>query len=368
MVWGGIASAAVSITDQGVVRQQQKKLATDGQKVNGRARPRPSATGSVSLIDAGGLKYFINTNITFNTTSSASGAMSEASYTGPHSVTTLNGGVTSSTLNDAFDGYNSICFNVGGPLTASNCATGSAFWTMYNQNGAAVADNTCIEAGTPRQYVFPTQTSGSLAVQRKVYVPSADTFGRWLNYFTNTGGVPLTVNMGTGNNLGSDNNTVITGSSIGTTSPITSTAVTWISSFQNYSGTTSTDVRLGHVLQQTGAAVPLAFVNFVNGDDNPFWGYRFTVPAGQTVIIANFVTGQNSKAAASQKAGQLASSLDTNAYNCVTPTDAPKIANFVAQAPAAIEVPTLGNSYLAFLAVLLAAVTGLILWRRRLGR
>src|ERR1700728_3920524 len=57
---------------------------------------RTSATGSQSLIDNEGLQFFINTNITFTTSSSASAAMSEASYTHSVAASTLNGGTTSS--------------------------------------------------------------------------------------------------------------------------------------------------------------------------------------------------------------------------------------------------------------------------------
>src|SRR5258707_13707031 len=70
--------------------------------------PRATATGSISLIDAGGLKYFIDTNITFSTSSSASGAASEASYTVPIVASTVAGGTTMSTRSDMFDGYNAI--------------------------------------------------------------------------------------------------------------------------------------------------------------------------------------------------------------------------------------------------------------------
>jgi len=366
------ANAAVSVTDQGLMRQQQQKLAKVNKHRGANSQIVLPATGSVSLVDACGLKYFINTNITFSTSSSASGAMSEASFTGPHQVTTMGGGLVMSTLDDMFDGYNSLCTNVNGALSATTCTTGSAFWTMYDKLGAAVADATCIEpaggGGIARQYVFPIQTLAGLQVHRKVYVPSADTFARWLNYFTNTTGSAMTVNMGTGNNLGSDSNTIITGSSVGAVSPINSTAVTWIASFQNYSGTTSSDPRIGHVLQQAGAATGLAFVNFVNGDDNPFWGYRFTLAPGQTVIIANFATGQNSKAAAAAKATQLAGGGNANAFNCMSATEKGQLANFQAGGAPIAGIPTLSNVYLALLALLLAAVTAFVVQRRRSGR
>src|SRR5262249_30400510 len=82
-----------------------------------------AATGSQALIDASGLKWLINTNITFSTSSSASGAMSEASYTHAVAATTANGGVVMSSLNDAYDGYNTVCINNNNVV--ATCETGN---------------------------------------------------------------------------------------------------------------------------------------------------------------------------------------------------------------------------------------------------
>jgi hypothetical protein len=314
------------------------------------------ATGSISLIDASGLKYFINTNITFSTSSSASGAMSEASYTHAVAATTLNGGTTASTLNDAFDGYNTACLSLNN--TVATCETGNANFDIYNKNGAPTLDGTC----NNRQVIFPTQTMGSVTVSREVYVPTDDSFGRWLNIVKNTSGTPQTVTLVVANNLGSDNNTVITGSSAGGT---VNNSVTWVSTFQNYSGTTTSDPRLGHVLQGAGASVGLAGVSFVNGNDNPYWGYTMTLQPGQTDIIMNFVTGQPSKAAAATQSARLAT-LPASALECVSATQQSEIVNFVAR-PAAAVIPTPGPSrrLLVLLTALLAAI-GLIGFRLRL--
>ena len=164
-------------------------------------------------------------------------------------------------------------------------------------------------------------------MSRKVYVPSNDSFARWLNTFTNTGATPQTVTPVIANNLGSDSNTVITGSSnTGTGTP--TTADTWVTTFQNYSGTTSSDPRLGHVLQGTGAATPLAGVHFANGDDRPYWGYTFTLQPGQTKTIMNFAVVQPSKAAAAAKSAQLASLSDANELNCMSSTEQSQVVNF----------------------------------------
>src|SRR5262249_23946007 len=215
--------------------------------------------------------------------SSASAAMSEASYTQAVSATTMNGGNVSTTLNDAYDGYNTLCLSLNN--TVATCETGNANFVIYNKLGPATT-----ECGG-RQGAFPVQTPGSLHVQRKVFVPANDAFARWLNIFTNTGGSPATVTMVIANNLGSDSNTQIVSSSNGNaTAEVTDT---WVTTFQNYSGTTSSDPRLGHVLQGPGAPVGLAGINFANGDDNPFWGNTFTLAPGETAVIIDFSVQQH---------------------------------------------------------------------------
>jgi hypothetical protein len=325
------------------------------------------ATGSQALIDNSGVKYFINTAITFSTSSSASGAMSEASYTHAVAATTLNGGTTSSTLNDAYDGYNTLCLSLNN--TVATCETGNANFVIYDPSVvagspiAATTECTGPVSGTNRQVVFPVQTVASPSVQmwRKVFVPDNDSFARWLNYFKNTGSSPVTLTAVIANNLGSDSNTVITGSSNGNMTA--ETTDTWVTTFQNYSGTTSSDPRLGHVLQSTGANVQLAGINFANGDDNPFWGYTFTLNPGETKIIMNFAVVQPSKAAAAAKSTQLAS-VFTNGLACTTVAEQTQIANFISAVPI-IQVPTLNDAGLVALILGLALAAMKLLLRRR---
>jgi hypothetical protein len=346
------ASAEVTMVEHHALKSALKSAA--------KKPPRPNrTTGSKALIDNSGLKYFINTNIVFSTTSSASAAMSEASYTHAVAATTLNGGTTSSTLNDAFDGYNTLCLSLNN--TVANCETGNANFVIYNNNGAAATECPGATSGVDRQVVFPIQTNGSLQITRKVFVPDNDSFGRWLNYFTNTGGSPMTVTAVIANNLGSDNNTQIVTSSNGnnTAEPTD----TWITSFQSYSGTTSSDVRLGHVLQGAGGSVPLAGINFVNGDDNPYWGYTFTLNPGETKIIANFVVGQPSNAASAAKSAQLVG-LPPNALQCMTIPEQRELANFLAAQPV-VQIPTLGATGLLALACGLALAALAVLLKRR---
>ena len=350
LITASALTADVSILERKAMRLKAGKVSRRGHS--------GGATGSIGLIDSQGLKYFINTDITFSTSSSASAAMSEASYTHAVNASTSAGGTVSETLFDAFDGYNALCLSLN--HTVATCATGNANFVIYNKNGPPTTECPGTVSGTNRQVVFPPQTIGSLQVSRKVFVPDNDEFGRWLNIFTNTGGSSQTVTMVTSNNLGSDTKTKIVDTSSGTTT--VDVTDTWVTTFQDFTGNTTTDPRLGHILQGAGAPVQLAGISFVNGNDRPFWGYTFTLAPGETKIIANFVTGQPSRAAANAKSAELAG-LPTNALQCLSTAERSEIANFNAAPPIA-QVPTLSPTALAAL-VLLLGFTALVLLRAR---
>lgn len=268
------------------------------------AAPALAGTGDITLTDASGLQWFINTDITFNTSSSASGAASEASYTNVVSATTSMGGTSMTTLTDAFDGYNTLVVN----------------GTIYNQNGAATTE--C----NGRVVALNAQNIGNLTVSRKVFVPDNDEFARWLNVITNAGTGLEHVILTTANNLGSDTGTFIYATSSGDmTADVTDL---WVGTFQNYSTGTSPDVRLAHVLQGPSAPIAVNQISFTNGDDNPTWGYEFDLPAGKTFIFMNFCVGQPSKAEAAAKASEL-TGLPDNALQCLTSEELNSIQNFV---------------------------------------
>jgi hypothetical protein len=229
----------------------------------------------------------------------------------------------SSTLSDAYDGYNTLCLSLNN--TVATCETGNANFVIYNQNGPATTE--CPGSSADRQVVFPTMTSGSLEISRKVYVPEGDSFARWLNSVKNTGAAPATVTFVIANNLGSDSNTRIVTSSNGNN--VAEPSDTWVTTFQNYSGTTSSDPRLGHVLQGQGAPVPLAGVFFADGDDNPFWGYTMTLAPGETGSIVNFGVAQPSKAAAAAKSDALAG-FPFPARQCLSSVELASVKNFAA--------------------------------------
>jgi hypothetical protein len=238
----------------------------------------------------------------------------------------------------ASSGYGSVCLSLDN--TVAPCATGNANFVIYNQLGAPPTP----ECGD-RQYVYPTMTTGSLEVSRKVYVPDTDSFARWLTSVKNTGAAPATVTLVTYNNLGSDSATAIVTTSSGDS--VADLTDRWVTTFQNYSGTTSPDPRLGHVLQGPGAPVPLAGINFADLDDNPYWGYTATLAAGETARFLTFAVGQPSKAAAAAKAQELVG-LPAAALQCLTPTEISTIKNFDVEAlePAALALVPLAQGVL----------------------
>ena len=352
----------VLTADVSIIERRDARTKVDGGKPRRPHHPG-AATGSQALIDSQGLKYFINTNITFSTSSSASGAASEASYTHAVAASTSAGGTTMSTLNDAYDGYNTLCLSLNN--TVATCETGNANFVIYNKNGPATTECPGPVSHVNRQIDFPPQTSGSIQMSRKVFVPDNDQFARWMNIFTNTGATPQTLTAVIANNLGSDSNTIIVADSNGNTTPDTTS--TWVTTFQNFTGKTTSDPRLGHVLQEAGAPVPLSGIFFQNGNDNPFWGYTFTLQPGETKIIVNFGVGQPTKAAANAKSAELAGSqvggLPSTALQCLTTAEQSEIANFNAAPPIA-TVPTLSWGALAALGVLLG-IAALTFLRRR---
>ncbi len=271
----------------------------------------PCAAADITqLTDNSHLKYSIVSNVGFATTASASGAASGATYTQAVAVTTANGGAVNVALSESFDGYGALLINPGSAPLAG---------FAYNGNGVATT-----ECGG-RQVVLNAETIGNLSVRRKVYVPDNDAFCRWMNIITNNGGSTETVTIQIYNDLESDNLTKIVSSSDG--DAVAETGDTWVTTFQDYTGTTSGDLRLGHVIQGTRRAASASQVSFANGNDKATWNFTFDIPAGQTRIVLNFVTGQPSKAAAATKAAQLAE-YPASARACMTEAEIGQVINF----------------------------------------
>src|SRR6266545_98356 len=298
-----VARADITLTDQ-------QSFASRAQGASGPVTAAPLAAGQVPrLIDSTGLEWFINDEVTYATTSSSVGAASDAVFVGAVEATTAAGGTELSVLADAFDGYNALRVSVDGAAAVA-----------YNQLGAATSD--C----NGRQIIEPALAVGGVSVTRKIFVPSNDGFARWLNVVTNPSGTAHTVTLTILNDLGSDAKTKIWATSSG--DAVATANDDWVASYEDFTVGSSRTPRLAHVLQSTGAAIRLASLSFVDGNDKPNWSYTFQVPAGGTIVIGNFAAGLASRADAALKAAQLAA-VPASATVCMTTAESQGLLNFV---------------------------------------
>ncbi|HEY4276671.1 MAG TPA: HYR domain-containing protein [Conexibacter sp.] len=283
--------------------------------------PTLQGTGSGMLI-GGGVNFFVNAGITFSTASSASGAMSEASMTASRTdVSTASGGTTATQLNDAFDGYNALAVHIGDNAPSGPAQTGDPNYVIYSKNGAGGYGCDDREVEMAPQLV--TDGVSSVTMSRSVWVGADAPVERTLDVFENIGTTPVTLTAYAASNLGSDSNTRITGSSSGDLAA--GLDDTWVGTFQAFSGTTSSDPRLAHVLQGPGADVRLRDVAFADGSDNPTWDYQLTLQPGETRAIANYVVVEANQAAAAQRAAAIVADPPTD---CMTDPERAELANF----------------------------------------
>ncbi len=354
----GLLMAASAFADVAVIERTHlaRIRAKEKEQKHGHRRDRSliKSFADQALVDAAGVKYFINTDLPFSTSYSGSGAATDAVFTGPVNADTSGGGSVSTTLDDSFAGYNSLCVSLTGAAGPCNIAD-AANYTLYTQNGQASLD--CND----RQVNNPPQTIGSIQVQRKIFVPNNDQFARWVSIFTNTGGSSQSVKAYILNNLGSQENTTISGSSNGNTTAELSDS--WITTDGNFVSPDDTDPRLGHIIQGPGARTPISSVNFPAGAsaDLPTWDYTFTLAPGETKIIVNYVTVQATRPAARAKSAAIAG-LGGATLDCLTPAERSNIVNF--EARGVTEIPTASGFGLAALALLLAGASFFALRRR----
>src|SRR5262249_4972241 len=150
----------------------------------------------IELKDQNGTKYDINTNVEpLLRNSEASGAIANATYVQPVTVTSYFVGLTpfgfflttytvqrqvNVPLTNAFAGFNGLTIT-----GANGVALPKAL--VFNP-GQALASQDCSENGQNRELVSQSQSFplADLEVTRKVFVPNNSDFVRWLNILTNT--------------------------------------------------------------------------------------------------------------------------------------------------------------------------------------
>ena len=296
----------------------------------------------VTLKDTNGTKYNVNTQVVpLNALSNASGALTNATFVQPVTVTSYFVALTpwfffattytvqhqvNVPLTPAFGGFNSLLiaglngqrletplvFNPSQPLAGQDCPDGN---------------------GKNKQLVFPTQTFGpqSLTLTRKVYVPSGQEWVRWLNVVTNNGPAPTQVAIGLLGLLASADQTKIVNTSSGDST--LTTADLWFTTAQNVpQGRTSLQPRIGYVVQGPGATTPVANLGVSTTSSPPGragFVYTPTIPPGGTVIVMTFVTVQGkSKQAKSTCQNLVATPLPASAIKCMSQQELSQVVNF----------------------------------------
>jgi hypothetical protein len=318
-----------------------------------------AATGSQQIITtaAGGLKakWFVNTNITFSTTSSASLALSEASL---HTAAAAT--ASSFNRNDAFDGVLGWHVYSGTPPGGPDSSGG------YYKAGGVVSV-------TANSVVGPNKTLAGLTTHAELFFSSSRNVVRSIFYMQNTTGAPITVTVDDDNNLGSDSNTSIQATSSGDAT--FDATDNWVISCQGATGPGSAceltaDPIITFAFQGPGAIRATSVDTPGNGNDNPNFRWAVTVPAGETRAVMVFVELSDTAAHAQADATlfNTNASLQTTDYlGDLTPLQQSEVVNFIINPT---PVPTLTQWAQASMAALLgiAGVVSAGLFGRRRRR
>ena len=173
-----------------------------------------------------------------------------------------------------------------------------------------------------RELVLGPKPSGRLLVRRKVFVPAAGGFARYLEIVTNPTETARDVDVVISGDLGSDSSTAIHVGPVATNN-------TYAVTFENR--TNSSDPALAHVFAGAGAVATVPVANFVAGDDEPYYSWHATIPAGGTAIFMHFAVQREPTdlIGAETQAIGLVNLTDPNALAGLSAAERAAIRNFI---------------------------------------
>lgn len=312
-----------------------------------------AATGSVTVY-AGNAIWYLNTDITFASTSSNWG-FSEASL--------ITGG---GTLTDAADGILAWHVNAAGGSTTPDDTGG------YVSPGGVVSILPSLasltDSAVAKTITGQPQVIEGLNVSGQIYFSTTRAVARSILVLQNPTGAPISVRVWNANNLGSDSGTVIQTTSSGdsTFDPTDN----WVISSQNEPPTN--DPIMTFAWQGPGAAVTRTDSSspFAAGNDNPNEYYDITVPAGATRRLMVFVQMSDSTANATTDAARFNSAAALRATDYLSGLSTTELSEIVnwdlsAATASAAPIPTLGEWATVLLSSLLALFGISRLGRRR---
>lgn len=176
-----------------------------------------------------------------------------------------------------------------------------------------------------RQLVYgPTNAPANVTVTRRVFVPEAGGFARFLETLVNTGQEAVTLEVRVDSTLDGDIQTLVAPASTGNTYAIT-LATPIISSDGNW-------IRplLGHVFADAAGAATVSSVGLQRLSGTTHYAWTITIPAGGTATLMHFaVQGDpGNLAAAGAKAQSLANLTDPDALAGMSAEDKARVVNF----------------------------------------
>jgi hypothetical protein len=311
----------------------------------------------VTLKDSNGTKYNVNTQVVpLSALSNASGALTDATFVKPITVTSYFigftpwfGFVTTYTvqhqvnvpLKPAFAGFNSL-------LISGYNGQKLAVPLVYNPGQIATQD--CPANGKNQQLTFAAQAfpDQNLSITRKVFVNQNQEWARWLNIVTNTGQTAVPVAISLLGRFGSGSDTIVVNSSSGDSNATAQDL--WFTTQQSVPpGGQSFQPRIGYVLQGPGATTPASNAGISVTTSPPgksAFTYIPTIQPGASAVVMTFVTVQGkNKAAKSTCTSLVANPLPSAAIKCMTQQELSQVVNF---APITPPVPKSSTVQLNF--------------------
>lgn len=184
-----------------------------------------------------------------------------------------------------------------------------------------------------RQITLGVFETAGLQVKRRIYVPSAQAFVRYLDELVNPTDADIAVEVRIDTNLGSDGNTVIVSTSDGDTA--IEPTDTWVVTDDTSDG--GGDPSLAHVTRGAGGAVvpvvtaPLGRIAYA---------YSVTVPANGRAIVMHF-DSQNANRATAIASANYIGGLGAGTLDGLSAEDMADVVNFDLMQPAAVSRPAL---------------------------
>lgn len=171
--------------------------------------------------------------------------------------------------------------------------------------------------------VGPSSATTGLSVSRKIFVPTAGKYARYLEVLSNPTPAPITVDLQIYGTLGSSDKTRLV------TDPATTS--------NQYAVTDANGVccypTLGYVFAGPGAATPATFATFATASPYYYYGWHLTIPAGRTAILMHFAVQRDitDAAGANAMAQALVNLTDPDALTGLGQADKALILNFRVQ-------------------------------------